>query len=86
MRNISSWAIRNPVFPLVLFAALTLMGIVSFMRMEVNAMPDISFPAASVTVAQPGAAPSELETQVTQRVEAAVRCINGVDVISSTVR
>jgi len=86
MRNISSWAIRNPVFPIVLFAALTLMGIVSFLRMEVNAMPDISFPAANVTVAQPGAAPSELETQVTQRVEAAVRGINGVDEISSTVR
>jgi multidrug efflux pump subunit AcrB len=86
MRNISSWAIRNPVFPLVLFAALSLMGLVSFLRMDVNNMPDISFPAASITVAQPGAAPSELETQVTQRVEAAVRGINGVDEISSTAR
>ena len=86
MRNISSWAIRNPVFPLVLFAALSLMGLVSFMRMDVNNMPDISFPAASVTVVQPGAAPSELETQVTQRVEAAIRGINGVDEISSTAR
>jgi multidrug efflux pump subunit AcrB len=86
MRNISSWAIRNPVFPLVLFAALSLLGLVSFMRMDVNNMPDISFPAASVTVVQPGAAPSELETQVTQRVEAAIRGINGVDEISSTAR
>ncbi|HEX2762436.1 MAG TPA: efflux RND transporter permease subunit [Allosphingosinicella sp.] len=86
MRNISSWAIRNPVFPLVLFAALSLMGLVSFLRMDVNNMPDISFPAASVTVVQPGAAPSELETQVTQRVEAAIRGINGVDEISSTAR
>jgi multidrug efflux pump subunit AcrB len=86
MRNISSWAIRNPVFPLVLFAALSLLGLVSFLRMDINQMPDISFPAASVTVVQPGAAPSELETQVTQRVEAAVRGINGVDEISSTAR
>jgi multidrug efflux pump subunit AcrB len=86
MRNISSWAIRNPVIPLVLFAALTLLGIVSFMRMDVNNNPDISFPAADVTVSQPGAAPSELETQVTQRVEAAIRGINGVDEIQSTVR
>ena len=86
MRNISSWAIRNPVFPLVLFAALSLMGLVSFMRMDVNNNPDISFPMASVTVAQPGAAPSELETQVTQRVEAAIRGINGVDEITSTAR
>src|SRR5919112_926137 len=78
MRNISSWAIRNPVFPLVLFAALALLGLVTFMRMDVNNNPDISFPAATVTVVQPGAAPSELETQVTQRVEAAIRGINGV--------
>ncbi|HEX9966280.1 MAG TPA: efflux RND transporter permease subunit [Allosphingosinicella sp.] len=86
MRNISSWAIRNPVFPLVLFTALSLLGLISFLRMDVNQMPDISFPAASITVSQPGAAPSELETQVTQRVEAAVRGINGVDEISSTAR
>ena len=86
MRNISSWSIRNPVFPLVLFAALSLMGLVSFLRMDVNNNPDISFPAASVTVVQPGAAPSELETQVTQRVEAAIRGINGVDEITSTAR
>ncbi len=82
-RNISAWAIRNPVTPLVLFAALMLAGIVSFMRMDVNNNPDISFPAVSVTVSQPGAAPTELETQVTQRVEAAVRGISGVDDIIS---
>jgi multidrug efflux pump subunit AcrB len=83
MRNISSWAIRNPVVPLVLFAALTLLGLVSFYRMDVNDNPDIEFPAASIVVVQPGASPLELETQVTQRVEAAVRGINGVDEISS---
>ncbi len=85
MRNISSWAIRNPVVPLVLFVALTLLGLVSFYRMDVNDNPDIEFPAASITVIQPGASPTELETQVTQRIEAAVRGINGVDEISSFV-
>jgi multidrug efflux pump subunit AcrB len=83
-RNISSWAIRNPVSPLVLFAALLLAGIASFLRMDVNNNPDVDFPAAQVIVLQPGAAPSELETQVTQRVEAAVRGISGVDEILST--
>jgi multidrug efflux pump subunit AcrB len=84
-RNISAWSIRNPVPPIVLFVTLTLAGIVSFMRMDVNDNPDISFPAVQVIVAQPGAAPSELETQVTQRVEAAVRGVSGVDEISSYV-
>ncbi len=84
-RNISAWAIRNPVPPIVLFIALTLAGILSFMTMRVNDSPDIDFPAAQIQVAQPGAAPTELEKQVTQRVEAAVRGIAGVDEINSSV-
>jgi multidrug efflux pump subunit AcrB len=84
-RNISAWSIRNPIPSIVLFIALTLAGIVSFTRMDVNQNPDISFPAAQVIVQQPGAAPTELETQVTQRIEAAVRGISGVESISSYV-
>ncbi|MBA3895541.1 MAG: efflux RND transporter permease subunit [Sphingomonadaceae bacterium] len=84
-RNISSWAIRNPVAPIVLFIALTLAGIVSFARMQVNNNPDVSFPAAQIVVVQPGAAPTEMETQVTQRIEAAIRGINGVESMSSRI-
>src|SRR3954470_2387799 len=84
-RNISSWSIRNPVFPIVLFVGLMLAGLVSFAQMQVNNAPDIDFPGAIVTVSQPGAAPGEMETQVTQRVESAVRGITGVEEISSTI-
>src|SRR3954447_7238413 len=84
-RNISSWCIRNPVGPIVLFVGLMLAGIIAFARMQVNNAPDIDFPAAIVSVSQPGAAPNEMETQVTQRVESAVRGITGVDEINSTV-
>ena len=85
-RNISSWCIRNPVPPIVLFIALMIAGIVSFMMMDVNNNPDIDFPAAQITVVQPGAAPTEMENQVTQKVEAAVRGVTGVDEINSSVR
>jgi multidrug efflux pump subunit AcrB len=84
LRNISAWSIRNPIVPIVLFVGLMLMGVFSFMRMDVQQMPDIEFPAAIVTVAQPGAAPTEIENQITQRIESAVRSINGVQNISST--
>ncbi|RYD42729.1 MAG: efflux RND transporter permease subunit, partial [Sphingomonadales bacterium] len=84
-RNISAWCIRNPVPPIVLFILLLLAGVVSFNRMDVNDNPDVEFPLVQVIVAQPGAAPSELETQVTQRVEAAVRSVSGVDELSSYV-
>src|SRR6476659_6795909 len=84
-RNISSWCIRNPVAPIVLFTGLMLAGLIAFARMQVNNAPDIDFPAAIVSVSQPGAAPNGMETQVTERVEAAIRGITGVDEISSTV-
>ena len=84
-RNISSWCIRNPVAPIVLFVGLMLAGLVSFASMQVNRNPDIDFPAAQVTVVQPGAAPDEMETQVTQRIELAIRGVNGVDEIDSSV-
>jgi multidrug efflux pump subunit AcrB len=84
-RNISSWCIRNPVPPIVLFVGLMLAGLITFYGMQVNNNPDIDFPAASVTVSQPGAAPNEIETQITQRVESAIRGVNGVDEINSTV-
>ena len=85
-RNISSWCIRNPVPPIVLFIGLLLAGIVAFARMDVNNFPDIEFPAAFVSISQPGAAPSEMETQVTRRVESALRGLEGIEEINSTVR
>ncbi len=84
-RNISSWCIQNPVGPIVFFVGLMLAGFIAFARMQVNNAPDIDFPAAIVSVVQPGAAPNEMETQVTQRVESAIRGITGVEEISSTV-
>ena len=84
-RNISAWSIRNPVPSIVLFMMLTVAGIVSFIQMDINQEPDIDFPAVSIEISQPAAAPSELETQVTQRVEAAVRSLEGVDEIMSYV-
>jgi multidrug efflux pump subunit AcrB len=86
MRNISAWAIRNPVIPLVLFTFLLAMGLLAFKRMDINLNPNIESPAASVSISQPGAAPPELEIQITRRVEAAVRGINGVNEINSSIR
>ncbi|MES2987539.1 MAG: efflux RND transporter permease subunit [Pseudomonadota bacterium] len=84
-RNISAWSIRNPVPPIVLFVFLTIAGLFSFANMDVNNDPDIDFPIVWISVSQPGAAPSELETQITQKVESAVRSLQGIDQIESTV-
>jgi multidrug efflux pump subunit AcrB len=85
-RNISAWSIRNPVIPIVLFTGLLLAGIMSFMGMKVQDNPDIEFPMVIVTIAQPGAAPSEIESQITQKIEAAIQNVEGVENINSTAR
>lgn len=84
MRNISAWSIRNPIIPMVLFAGLLFAGLLSFSRMSVQNDPDIEFGVVVVAISQPGAAPSEIYTQITEKVESATASIEGVDVISST--
>lgn len=84
-RNISAWAIRNPVATAVLFLLLTIAGLASYPLLRINNTPDLDLPVVIVTVAQPGAAPSELETQVTRRVEDAIAGLGDVRHIISTV-
>jgi len=83
--NISAWSIRRPVPAIVLFAVLTLLGIISFMTLPVTRFPNIDVPLVSISVVQSGAAPAELESQVTKEVEDAVANIPGVKHIVSTV-
>jgi multidrug efflux pump subunit AcrB len=78
MRNISAWAIRHPVIPIVLFVVLFFLGVVAFIRLPINLSPDISFPLVSVNVSQPGAAPTEMETQIAQKVEGSIANIGNV--------
>ena len=82
-RNISAWSIRNPIVPIVLFVGLTLAGLVAFMQMKVQDQPDIEFPVVIVSISQPGAAPTEIENQITQLVESSMRTLNGVRNINS---
>jgi len=83
--RVSTWGIKNPVPVALLFLALTIAGIGGFLSMPVKAFPEVSFPVINVTVTQSGAAPSEIETQITRPVEDAAASISGVKHISSTV-
>jgi len=83
--NISAWSIRKPVPTLVLFLVLTVVGWFSFTRLGIDSNPNIDIPTVSVTVTQPGAGPSELESQVTKKVEDAVAGLGNIDNIISTV-
>jgi len=84
LNNLSAWSIRNPIVPILAFLGLLLAGLLSFQQMEVQNNPDIEFPVVNISISQPGAAPSEIENQITQRVEASVQTLDGVENIYST--
>lgn len=83
--NISAWSIKKPIPTIVLFLILTIMGLVSFPLLGIDASPNIDIPSVSVLVTQPGADPTELEFQVTKKVEDAVAGLGNIDHILSTV-
>ena len=70
--NISAWSIRRPMPASVAFVVLVIFGIFSFRALPITKFPNIDIPIVQVTVTQSGAAPAELESQVTKKVEDAV--------------
>ncbi len=83
MKNMSAWAIRHPISPIVLFVVLLFMGLVAFVRLPITLNPDVAFPLVLVQVLQPGAAPTDVETQIVQKVEGAVAGIGNIHNITS---
>ena len=83
--NISAWSIRNPIPSLLLFVILTSVGIMSFRALPITERPNIHVPFVSISVTQAGAAPSELETQVTRKIEDSVASVAGVKHITSSI-
>ena len=83
--NISAGAIRNPIPPIVLILALLFAGWTAYGRLPINQLPNVDFGGFTVTVAQGGAAPAEMETQITQRIESALTSVEGVKRVTSTI-
>ena len=83
--NVSAWSIRSPIPAVMTFIVLTLLGLFAFRSMSITRFPNIDIPIVQVQINQSGAAPAELESQVTKKVEDAVASLNGVWHIVSTV-
>ncbi|MEQ8824720.1 MAG: efflux RND transporter permease subunit [Filomicrobium sp.] len=83
--NVSAWAIRQPIPSLVLFLILMVLGWASFNTLPITRFPNIDVAVIQVMITQSGAAPSELETQVSKKVEDAVAGVTGVKHQTTTI-
>jgi multidrug efflux pump subunit AcrB len=83
--NISAWSIRHPLPSIVFSIILLVLGWVSFTKLAVTRLPSADIPVISVAVSQFGAAPAELESQVTKTIEDGVSGVEGVRHISSSI-
>ena len=76
--KLADFSIRRPVFITMQVLAVLVLGIVSFNRLGVDIMPEVNFPYVVVTVAWPGASASEVELDITDKVEDRVSAISGL--------
>ena len=83
--NVSAWSIRNPIPAVLLFALLTVVGIMSFRSMGIQEFPDIELPVVTVSASLEGAAPAQLETDIARKLENSVATLGGVKHIYTTV-
>ncbi|MFN7914677.1 MAG: efflux RND transporter permease subunit [Vicinamibacterales bacterium] len=84
MQWLAALCIKRPVFASVLILTLTVVGAFSFTQLGVDQFPKVDFPMIVITTVQPGAAPEQIETEVTDKIEEAVNTISGIDELRST--
>jgi len=84
--KIVEFATRRRVTVLMLTVAIVLFGFVSLSRLNLNLLPDLSYPTLTVRTDLPGGAPLELETLVTRPIEEAVGVIRNVRQVHSVSR
>src|SRR5258708_1761765 len=83
MQWLAALCVKRPVFASVLILSLTGVGVFSFPRLGVDRFPKVDFPTVTVTTVQPGAAPEQVETEITDKIEEAVNTISGIDDLRS---
>lgn len=81
--NISEYAIRKPVATIVSFIVVLIFGIISFVNLRVDLFPNVDIPVIWVSIVDKGAAPTEIESSVTKKVEDAVGGISNIDKLYS---
>jgi hydrophobic/amphiphilic exporter-1 (mainly G- bacteria), HAE1 family len=84
MQKLAELCVRRPVFATVLILAFVVVGAFAYLQLGVDRFPDVDFPFVTITTVLPGAAPEEVETEITDKIEEAVNTISGIEELIST--
>ncbi len=83
--NVSAWSIRHPVPAILLFALLTMLGVMGFRALGIQNFPDIELPTVTIVANLEGADPTQLETEVARKIEDKVATLGGIEHMRTTV-
>jgi len=83
MQWLASISVRRPIFATVLILTIVVVGIVGYGKLNVDRFPQVDLPVVSIITTLPGAAPEEIETELTDKIEEAVNTISGIDELRS---
>ena len=81
--NLANISIRQPVLIAMMILGLVIVGIIGYLKIPVDLMPDITAPIVSVTTVYPGASPDEVKSIVTEPLEEGIGSLNGVKTVTS---
>ena len=84
MQWLAALCVRRPVFATVLVLLITVVGAFGYTQLGIDRFPKIEFPTIVITTRQPGAAPEQVETEISDKIEEAVNTISGLDELRST--
>ena len=81
--KITELSIKRPVYVIVLFLLLTVLGYLSYKSLSAELMPKFTPPVLNVQIIYPGASPSEVENSLTRKAEDALSSMEGIDQLQS---
>ncbi|MDH5384787.1 MAG: efflux RND transporter permease subunit, partial [Candidatus Aminicenantes bacterium] len=82
--KLSQFSVHHPIFTVMIFLIVIILGFISFTRLPIDLMPDITYPTLSVSTSYGNASPEEMEELITRPIEEALAAVPGVEEISST--
>jgi multidrug efflux pump subunit AcrB len=83
MQWLAALCVKRPIFASVLILVVCVFGIAGYLQLGVDRFPNVDFPYVVVITRQTGAAPEDVETEITDKVEEAVNTISGIDELRS---